>query len=161
MRIQKPSTDARSEVTSGKGKAEGSGRFAKALAIKRKESTPQFELPGEDHNFVTQTSANQTENISGAPASTEMERLASEIVDKISSRETNGVRSIDIQFNSQVFDGLRVTLRRTEQGLIAVHFATPQGRVASLVQKNLGSLRAALESKGLRVTQLVVSGRAQ
>lgn len=160
MRIQKPGTYARSEITDAKGKSEKSGRFAKALEVKRKESTPQFDLPGENHNFVTQTPTSQPESVSGAPALTEMERLATEIVGKISSHETNGVRSVDIQFNSQVLDGLRVTLRSIGQGQVAVHFATPQARVASLIQKNLGSLRAALEGKGIQVTQFAVSGQA-
>jgi flagellar hook-length control protein FliK len=160
MRIQRSSTDTRSEVAGAKGKSEGSGRFARALEVKRKESAAQFDLPGENHDLVTQTAASQTENISAAPAPTEMERLAGEIVDRISSHETNGARSVDIQFNSQVFDGLRVTLRSTEQGQVAIYFATPLMRVASVVQKNLGSLRAALERKGIRVTQLVVSGQA-
>lgn len=157
MRIQKTSTEGRHEITGAKAKTDKSDRFSKILEVRRKESMPQFDLPGENQSSAMPGAPSQPESISGAPVSTEMERLAAEIVDRISSHEANGARSVEIQFNSQTLEGLRVSIRTSEQGQVAINFLTPVARVAGLVQKNLGSLRSALESKGIRVTQLVVS----
>lgn len=157
MRIHKTSTEGHHEITSSKGKTDKSDRFSKILEVRRKESMPQFDLPGESQNPTMSSSARPPESISGAPVLTDVERLAAEIVDHITTHQANGARSVEIQFNSQTLEGLRVSVRSTEQGQVAINFQTPVARVAGLVQKNLGDLRSALEGKGIRVTQLVVS----
>ncbi len=156
MRIQKTSPESRQEITNPKGNADKNDRFSKVLEGRRNESMPQFNLSGEGQGSELPPTIRQPESISSAPASTHMERLASEIVDHISSHEADGARSVEIQFNSQTLEGLRVSVQ-SQQGSIIVCFLTPVARVAGLVQKNLGSLRSALESKGIRVAQLVVS----
>ncbi|MBV8808612.1 MAG: flagellar hook-length control protein FliK [Acidobacteriaceae bacterium] len=156
MRIQKASPEGRQEITNAKGNADKNDRFSKILDERRKESMPQFNLPGEGQGSELPPTIRQPESISSAPASTDIERLASEIVDNISSHEAGGARSVEIQFNSQTLEGLRVSVQ-TLQGSITVSFLSPVSRVAGLVQRNLGSLRSALESKGIRVAQLAVS----
>ncbi|HEX4772162.1 MAG TPA: flagellar hook-length control protein FliK [Bryobacteraceae bacterium] len=159
MRVQKTSTEGRHEISAVKAKTEKSDRFSKILERSRGESGPQFNLAGENQSSAMRDVTPQSERIFTAPASADLERLAAEIVDHISSHRSNGARSVEIQFNSQTLQGLRVSLRSTEQGQVAINFLTPVPRVAGLVQKNLGSLRLALESKGIRVTQLEVSRR--
>ncbi len=90
------------------------------------------------------------------PAPAIIDQLASEIVDHISSHQADGMRSVEIQFNSQTLEGLRVSVK-SEQGSIAVNFQTPVARVAGLLQKNLGALRSALHTKGIRISQLAIS----
>ncbi len=157
MRIHKTSMEGRHEITGVKAKTNKSDRFAKILEVRRKDSMPQFDLPGENQSSTMPGPTSRPESISGAPVSTEIEPLATEIVGHISSHEANGARSVEIQFNSQTLEGLRVSVRSTEQGQVAINFSTPVPRVAGLLQKNLGSLRSALENKGIRVTKLVVS----
>lgn len=156
MRIQKTGTEGRHEITSSKVTADKADRFSKILEEKRKESAPQFNLLGEGQNSELPATTRQPESISNAPASADIDRLASEIVDHISSHQADGMRSVEIQFNSQTLEGLRVSVRG-QQGSITIQFVTPVAQVAALLQKNLGNLRSALESKGIRVTQLVVS----
>jgi flagellar hook-length control protein FliK len=157
MTIHKTGMEGHHEITSSKGKTDKSDRFSKILEVRRKESMPQFDLPGENQSSAMPASARQPESICGAPILADMERLAAEIVDHITSHQANGAGSVEIQFNSQTLEGLRVNVRSTEQGQVAINFQTPVARVAGLVQKNLADLRSALESKGIRVTQLVIS----
>lgn len=157
MRIQKTGTEGRHQIASSKVKTDKADRFSKILEEKRKESAPQFNLLAEGQSSGPPAATRQPESISSAPASTDIERLASEIVDRISSNQTDGMRSVEIQFNSQTLEGLRVSVR-SQLGSIAINFFTPVARVASLLQKNLGNLRSALESKGIRAPRLVVSG---
>ena len=156
MRIQKTGTEGRHEITSTKGKTDKSDRFSKILEVKRKESLPQFDLLGDNRNTVAADVTHQPESVSGTPAPLDVHRLASEIVDHISAHQTSAGRVVEIQFNSQTLEGLRVSVRG-EQGQVAINFQTPVGRVAALVQNNLASLRSALENKGIQVSQLIVS----
>jgi flagellar hook-length control protein FliK len=156
MRIQKTHTESPREIAQSKGEAGKSDRFSMILEERRKESMPQFNLLARGESPELSVATVQPGHFSGVPASTEVERLAAEIVDRIFSHQSDGSRSLDIQFNSQTLEGLRVNVR-SSQGSIAVSFQTPVARVAGLVQKNLGSLRSALESKGVRVSRLVVS----
>ena len=155
MRVQKPGTEGRHEITGPKAKTNQADRFSKLLEEKRKESGPQFNLLPERQSSELPAPTGQSESISSAPASTDISRLASEIVDHISSHEANGIRSVEIQFNSQTLEGLRVSLRN-QQGSITINFLTPVARVAVLVQNNLENLRTTLEGKGIRVTRLAV-----
>jgi flagellar hook-length control protein FliK len=160
MRVQKTGAQARHEVAGAKPGTQKSDRFSRVLQIKREESAPKFNLTGDNQSSVANTVTRQPENISSIPASADLERLATEIVDHISSHHSDGTPSLEIQFNSQTLEGMRVNVRRTEQGQVAIHFLTPVPRVAALVQKNLSSLRSALESKGMRIAQLQVNRRA-
>jgi flagellar hook-length control protein FliK len=159
MRVQKTSVEGRHEISGIKARADKNDRFSKILEGSRGQSGPPFNLAGENQSAAMSGVTRQPESISSAPASTDLERLAAEIVDHISSHQSSGARSVEIQFNSETLQGLRVSLRSTDQGQVAINFLTPVPRVAGLVQKNLGSLRLALESKGIRVTQVVVSRR--
>lgn len=157
MRIHKTGTESHHELTSSKAKTDKSDRFSQFLAVRRKESMPQFDLPGENQSSPTPAAARQPESISGAPVLDEVGRLAAEIVDHITTHQANGVRSVEIQFNSQTLEGLRVSVRSVGQAQVAINFQTPVPRVAVSVQKNLEDLRSALEGKGIRVAQLIVS----
>jgi flagellar hook-length control protein FliK len=159
MRVQKTSAEGRHEISGPKARTDKNDRFSKMLERSRGESGPQFSLAGENQSSAMRDVTPQPASISSAPASIDVEHLAAEIVDHISSHQSSGARSVEIQFNSQTLQGLRVSLRSTEQGQVAINFLTTVPQVAGLVQKNLGSLRVALESKGIRVTQLVVSRR--
>lgn len=158
MRIHKTSTESHHEITSSKGKTDKGDRFSKILGVKRKESHPEFNLLAEDQSPGMPAATGQPESISGVRVSTDVERLAAEIVDHISSHQANGARSVEIQFNSQTLEGLRVIVR-SDRGAVAVSFLTPVARVAGLLQKNLENLRSALESKGVRVAHLAVNRR--
>jgi len=156
MRIQKAHTESYQEIVNSKGEAGKKDRFSMILEERRRESMPQFSLLAQGEGPELPVTTGQPGQIPGVPASTDIERLAAEIVDRISSHQTDSSRSVEIQFNSQTLEGLRVNVR-SAQGSIAVSFLTPAARVAGLVQKNLGNLRSALESKGIRVSQFVVS----
>lgn len=160
MRVHKTGTEGGHEIAGAKARTDKTDRFSKILEVRRKESMPQFDLPGEAQGSSIPVAARQPESIAGAPASTDVERLAAEILDHISAQQANGARSVEIQFNSHILEGLRVSVRSTEQGQVAINFLTPVARVAGLVQKNLGSLRSALQGKGIQVTQLAVSRSA-
>ena len=156
MRIQKTHPESHREIAQSKGEAGKSDRFSMILEERRRESMSQFNLLAQSESPELPMTTGQSGQISGVPASIDIERLASEIVDRISSHQVDGSRSVDIQFNSQTLEGLRVNVR-SSQGSIAVSFLTPAPRVAGLVQKDLYRLRSALESKGIRVSQLAVS----
>lgn len=160
MRIHKTSTEGRHDAASSKGKVDNSDRFSRMLEVRRKESMPRFDLPGENQSSVMAGGTQEPESISIAAAPADIQQLAAEIVDQILSHQANGVRSVEIHFNSQTLEALRVSLRSTEHGQVAINFVTPVAQVAGLLQKNLRYLRSALEGKGIRVTQIVVGRRA-
>jgi len=153
MRIHKPGLDAHDRLAGSKGKPDKADAFSKILAQKRTESIAAMNVLGENPN--SELPAPHSENVATAPASLDIERLASEIVDHISSHQAAGTKSVDIQFNSQTLEGLRVTIQ-SQQGSIAINFLTPVTRIASVVQKNLATLRTALENKGVPVSEVRV-----
>jgi hypothetical protein len=155
MRIQKAHTECYQEIANSKGEAGKNDRFSKILEERRKESMPQFSLLGGEGPELP-VSTGHSEHISGLPLSTDVERLALEIVDRISSHQADGSRSVEIQFNSQILKGLLVDVRSL-QGSVVVSFISPAQRLSDLVQKNLGTLRSALESKRVRVSRILVS----
>lgn len=159
MKIQKTGGESHREITSPKGNAEKRDRFSKILEAKRREPSPHFNLLTENENFGLSEATRQPEIVASITPSLDIERLATEIVDHISSRQMNGPRSVEIQFNSKTLEGLRVSVH-SEGGLVAIGFVAPSTRVAGLVQKELGALRSALESKGVRIAQLVLSRQA-
>ena len=156
MRIQKAHPEGRHNIANSKEHADKGDHFAKILDEKRKESMPQFNLLPGHQNFELPPAAHHTESVSTAAAPADIERLASEIVDHISTHQANGIHSVEIQFNSQILQGLRVSVR-IQQGSMHLTFLTPVTRVGGLLQRNLGTLRSALESKGIRIGQLTVS----
>lgn len=156
MRIHKTSAEGRHELTTSKSGAEKSGRFSKILEERRKDSSPQFNLLSQNQSYETPAATRQPESVYGAQTPVDVQRLASEIVDHISSRQTDSGHLVEIQFNSQTLEALRVSVR-SDQGQVAINFLTPVPRIAGLVQQNLDALRGALEDKGIRVSQLVVS----
>jgi flagellar hook-length control protein FliK len=157
VRIQKANTESRQGIASSKGiREKGNDHFAKILEERRKASMPQFNLQPGDQTMEPQPAAKQPESVSRAVQSPDIEQLASEIVDHIASHQTDGARFVEIQFTSHTLDGLRVSVK-SEQGSIAVNFQTPVARIAVLLQRRLGTLRSALEAKGIRVSQLAVS----
>ncbi|MBV9157205.1 MAG: flagellar hook-length control protein FliK [Acidobacteriaceae bacterium] len=159
MRIQKAHTERQQEIANSKVAGDKGGRFSKILEARRQESMPQYNVLAQGERPGLPEVAGKSAQVSSAPVSTDIERLASEIVDHISSHQARGACSVEIQFNSQVLAGLRVNVR-SEQGSISVNFLTAAPSVAAVVQKNLGSLRAALEGKGVRVSNLAVVSRS-
>jgi flagellar hook-length control protein FliK len=140
---------------------EKNGRFSQFLDEKRKATPLQSNSSGEPQPqsplpFIT----GKSDTISSTPAASNIEHLATEIVDHISSREANGAQVVEIQFNSKTLDGLRVDVR-SQQGLVSVNFSTSAPHVTDLLNDNIGSLRSALETKGVRVARLRVIRRTR
>jgi flagellar hook-length control protein FliK len=68
--------------------------------------------------------------------------------------EPGGGAEVRIQFASKIFDGLRVDIRKVEDGTIAITFTTGNENTAQLLSKHLPALSSALTSKGVPVAAI-------
>jgi flagellar hook-length control protein FliK len=74
-----------------------------------------------------------------------------ELVQEIRVRlEPNGPSQVEIQFGSQVFEGLRVNIVK-EAGKVAIHFATAGEAGAQVLSAHIPALSNALAAKGIVV----------
>jgi flagellar hook-length control protein FliK len=80
-----------------------------------------------------------------------------ELVQEIRVRlEPNGPSQVEIQFGSQVFDGLRVNIIK-EAGKVAIHFATANEAGAQFLSAHIPALSTALTSKGIAVGSITLN----
>ena len=80
-----------------------------------------------------------------------VQRLADEIHVHI---ESSGGTEVRIQFDSKVFDGLRVQIRKVDDGAIAITFTTGNENTSQSLSKHLPALSSALTSKGVPVAAI-------
>ncbi len=159
MRIQKPAMDSRTEAAKPVAESEKNGRFSKILEEKRGESQldNHFPTPNPEWNQLQSTSA-KPQQVAGGGDAARVDQLASEIVSSVAAHEKDGVHSVEIQFNSNVLDGLRVQVQ-SERGVVSINFIAATPQVSRFLNSNLATLRGALENRGVQITQLAVNRR--
>jgi flagellar hook-length control protein FliK len=87
----------------------------------------------------------------------DLEKLVGEIVQEIHSfQSANGSRHVDIQFDSKTLQGLHVHIEQRNDAL-AVQFSTRSDAVAALLTQHSQELDQALESRGIKVSEVAVS----
>ena len=157
MKIVKAGDGSDQQTPKPTGKTGKGSSFAKKLEAKRK--VPPTPVTGGNAMGGAQTSllatAKAETNASATPSS--IQHLANEIVDHMHSQTVGDVKQVDIQFKSQTLAGLGVQVQSV-RGVVSVNFVTQVDSVASLLNRNLDGLRSVLESKGVRVSGLGVSG---
>jgi flagellar hook-length control protein FliK len=104
---------------------------------------PQQQLPQHDGAQVSSASA------SNLPLP--IQNLAHEIQVHV---EPSGTAEVRIQFESKVFDGLRVDIRKMDDGGIAINFVTKNDNTSQLLSKHVPALSQALASRGIPVNAI-------
>jgi len=86
----------------------------------------------------------------GADVPTAIQNLVHEIQVHV---EPSGAADVRIQFESNVFDGLRVHIRK-QDGSIAITFTTNNDKTSQLLSQHIPALAAALSNRGIPVTAI-------
>jgi len=87
----------------------------------------------------------------------DLEKLVGEIVQEIHSfQSADRSRHVDIQFDSKTLQGLHVHIEQGNNAL-AVQFSTRSDAVAALLNQHSQELDQALESRGIKVSEVAVS----
>lgn len=73
--------------------------------------------------------------------------------------EPSGTAEVRIQFDSRVFDGLRVNIRKGEDGGIAINFLAQNESTSQLLSKHIPTLSQALAAKGIVVSSIQLDTR--
>jgi flagellar hook-length control protein FliK len=150
-------------------------RFARLLKKKEMElkKRPKFALPRE--KMLTKPAVAAIQPVPQGQAPTldqvsrpvdassrtspppDLEKLVGEIVQEIHSLQSaDGSRHVDIQFDSKTLQGLHVHIEQRNDAL-AVQFSTRSDAVATLLTQHSQELDQALESRGLKVSEVAVS----
>jgi flagellar hook-length control protein FliK len=68
--------------------------------------------------------------------------------------EPTGSAEVRIQFDSRIFDGLRVDITKGDDGGIAINFLAQNENTSQLLSKNIPTLTHALATKGIVVSNI-------
>jgi hypothetical protein len=108
------------------------------------------DLPGMAQRSLQQDprSISQT---SGTDLPLQMQNLVREIQAHV---DPSGGAEVRIQFESNVFDGLRVDIKKGEEGQIAITFLTQNESTSQFLSKHISTLSGALASRGVPVASI-------
>lgn len=162
------SDDANSQQLS---EQDTSSSFAKMLARKRTEdkegNQPQDDakrqadtktapvdlmLPPSTFQNSIQPTAVESKHIVALPP--DLQQLVREVSVAVNSA---GNHQVNIEMNSNVLKGLQIRIERGESG-VAIQFKSTSDQVSALLSNNVASLSQGLADRGVRVSNISISG---
>lgn len=132
--------------------------FSEKMRKKKAELEPPFPFGAPLHTAPITEPQSPKQDLGGVSGASRVEVPApiQNLVHEIEVRvEPGGAAEVRIEFDSKVFDGLRVNIRK-EDGAIAIRFTTNSESTSQFLANNLAPLSSALASKGIAVAGIQV-----
>ena len=123
--------------------------------------TPSLAAGGSDSSLpAVSSSASAAASKTSHPAPTappEVNSLVNEVGHHIDIFKQDGAtKAINITFDSKTLEGLQVQIRK-QDGALAIRFVTQSDNVSKLLSRHTGDLQEALESKGVKISNIAIS----